>query len=141
MWRYISSKIFSFPQYSKIITNLCYISSHHLNRCNMDKMASLPRNTVAWMLIVRQAALPSYAISKLSTTMGHRQWFWTTWNSWYWGTFYCKINNRNQQQCLTICSTPWKGKFSQISGTKKINTANWMKEKADCYIGDSTRTI
>ena len=42
---------------------------------------------------------------------------------------------------LTICSIPWKGKFSQIGGTKKVNTANRMKEKAECCIGDSTRTI
>ena len=48
---------------------------HYLNKCNMDKMASHPRNTVACMPIVKQAALPSYAISKLSTIMGQRQLF------------------------------------------------------------------
>ena len=48
---------------------------------------------------------------------------------------------QNQQQCPTISSTPWKGKFSHLSGTKKVNTANRTIEKADYYIGDSTRTI
>ena len=52
-----------------------------------------------------------------------------------------QTNDKNQQQCLTNCSTPRKGKFSQICGTKKVNTANRMKEKADCYISDSTTTI
>ena len=32
------------------------MSLHYLNRCNMDKIASHPRNTVTWMPIVEQAA-------------------------------------------------------------------------------------
>lgn len=51
------------------------MSLHYLNRYNMDKMASNPRNTVVWIPIVRQAAMPNYAISKLNTTMGQRQLF------------------------------------------------------------------
>lgn len=46
-----------------------------------------------------------------------------------------------QQQCHTIWSTPWKGKFSQISGNKQVNTANSVKKKADCFIGDPTSTV
>ena len=41
----------------------------------MGKMASHPRNTVAWIPIVRQAVLSSYTISKLNTIMGQRQFF------------------------------------------------------------------
>ena len=35
-------------------------------------------------------------------------------------------------KCLTTFCTLYKGKVSQISGSKKVNTANSVKEKADC---------
>lgn len=43
-----------------------------------DKTASYPRNTVAWMPGIRQAALTSYAVLKHNTIVAERQFLWAT---------------------------------------------------------------
>lgn len=43
-----------------------------------DKTASYPRNTVAWMPGIRQAALSSYAVLKHNTIVAERQFLWAT---------------------------------------------------------------
>lgn len=50
------------------------------------------------------------------------------------GPFTVKPISETDNGVSLFCCTPWKGKVSQKSGTKKVNTANSVKYKADYYM-------